>query len=131
MRGGISMVSRRYAKANNPRVKGHNPDKPIMYIQHVDANNLYGCMGDVTTSTHGRIRVGGFTEHTNDTRSSRQNRQGIHTRSRCRVPIKLTPQTQRLSASARSNVWRFPKNECRTTNDTYFRVHFMGKNRMK
>ena len=35
------MVSRRYAKANNPMVEGHDPDKPITYILYLDANNLY------------------------------------------------------------------------------------------
>ena len=41
MRGGISMVSRRYAKTNNPQVKGHSLDKPTIYFQYLDANNLY------------------------------------------------------------------------------------------
>ena len=40
MRGGISMVSKRYAKANNPRVKGNDPAKPTNYITYLDANNL-------------------------------------------------------------------------------------------
>ena len=31
MRGGISMVSKRYAKANNPRVKGYDPAQPTNY----------------------------------------------------------------------------------------------------
>lgn len=42
MRGGISMVSKRYAKANNPRVEGYDPSKPKSYIHYLDANNLYG-----------------------------------------------------------------------------------------
>ena len=42
MRGGISMVSKRYARANNPRVEGYNPDKPTSHILYLDANNLYG-----------------------------------------------------------------------------------------
>ena len=82
-------------------------------------------MGDVTTSTHGRIRVGGSTERTNDTRSSRQNRQEINTRSRSRVSIKLTPQTQCLFASARTS-----GSSQRTIKETYFRI-FIGVNRMK
>ena len=41
-RGGISMVSKRYAKANSPYVKEHDPSKPTTYIQYLDANNLYG-----------------------------------------------------------------------------------------
>ena len=42
MRGGISMVSKRYAKANNPLVEGYNPTEPTNYITYPDANNLYG-----------------------------------------------------------------------------------------
>ena len=42
MRGGISMVSKRYAKANNPRVEGFDPAQSTNYITYLDANNLYG-----------------------------------------------------------------------------------------
>ena len=42
MRGGISMVGKRYAKANNPLVEGYNTDEPTNYITYLDANNLYG-----------------------------------------------------------------------------------------
>ena len=41
MRGGILMVSKRYAKANNPRVLSV-PDKTTNYITYLDASNLYG-----------------------------------------------------------------------------------------
>ena len=42
LRGGISMVTKRHAKANNPRVEGYNPEKPTSHILYLDANNLYG-----------------------------------------------------------------------------------------
>ena len=42
MRGGISMVGKRYPKANNPLVEGHNPAEGTNYITYLDANNLYG-----------------------------------------------------------------------------------------
>jgi len=42
MRGGISMVSKRHARANNPLVEGYNPAEPTSYITYLDANNLYG-----------------------------------------------------------------------------------------
>ena len=42
MRGGILMVGKRYAKANNPLVEGYNPAEPTNYITYLDANNLYG-----------------------------------------------------------------------------------------
>ena len=39
MRGGISMVSKRYAKANNPLVPEYDPSKPKIFIMYLDANN--------------------------------------------------------------------------------------------
>ena len=42
IRGGISMVSKRYAKANNPPVPDYDHSKPNKYIMYLDANNLYG-----------------------------------------------------------------------------------------
>lgn len=42
MRGGISMVSRRHAKANNPHTAKYKPDKENNHIKYYDANNLYG-----------------------------------------------------------------------------------------
>lgn len=42
LRGGISMVSNRYAKANNPLIPDFNPNYPNNYIMYLDANNLYG-----------------------------------------------------------------------------------------
>ena len=42
LRGGISMASKRHAKANNPLVEGYDPEKPSTHILYLDANNLYG-----------------------------------------------------------------------------------------
>ena len=42
LRGGISMVSRRFCKANNPHLCGYNPQEETSYIMYYDANNLYG-----------------------------------------------------------------------------------------
>ena len=42
MRGGVSMVTRRYAKANNPYIDGFQHEQPTTYLQYLDANNLYG-----------------------------------------------------------------------------------------
>ena len=42
MRGGISMASKRDAKANNPQFEGYDPTQPTNYITYLDANNLYG-----------------------------------------------------------------------------------------
>ncbi|XP_041361144.1 uncharacterized protein LOC121377277 [Gigantopelta aegis] len=42
LRGGISMISHRHAKANNDQVPNYDPDLPNTYIAYLDANNLYG-----------------------------------------------------------------------------------------
>ena len=42
MLGGISTVSKRHAKANNPLLHGSSTDKENNYIMYYDANNLYG-----------------------------------------------------------------------------------------
>ena len=42
LRGGISMTSKRHAKANNPGVPGYDPSEEHNHIMYYDANNLYG-----------------------------------------------------------------------------------------
>ena len=42
IRGGISTIFNRYARANNPLVEGYDPTKPTIFITYLDANNLYG-----------------------------------------------------------------------------------------
>ena len=39
--GGISTITKRYAKANK-YMSDYNPEEKSMYIQYLDANNLYG-----------------------------------------------------------------------------------------
>ena len=42
IRGGISVVSHRHAKANNPLVPDCDHNSPHSYLTYLDANNLYG-----------------------------------------------------------------------------------------
>lgn len=43
IRGGISVISHRHAKANNPYMGSeYKSDEPTSYISYLDANNLYG-----------------------------------------------------------------------------------------
>ena len=41
LRGGVSMIANKYAKANNPLVEEYNPSLPNTWIQYLDANALY------------------------------------------------------------------------------------------
>ena len=42
IREGICHATQRYAKANNKYMSNYNKNKESSYIQHLDANNLYG-----------------------------------------------------------------------------------------
>ena len=43
IRGGISTVTHRHARANNPYIgPDYDPSKPHSYLMYLDANNLYG-----------------------------------------------------------------------------------------
>ena len=42
IRGGISVITERFAEANNPMLKTYDPTKPKSYIGFFDCNNLYG-----------------------------------------------------------------------------------------
>ena len=42
LRGGISYIAKRYAKANNKYMKVYESKVPSKFITHLDMNNLYG-----------------------------------------------------------------------------------------
>ena len=41
LRGGISYIAKRYAKANNKYMNDFDPKKPSIFITYLDMNNLY------------------------------------------------------------------------------------------
>ena len=54
IRGGITQAVKRYAKANNKYINGlYNPDEKSIYLQYLDANNLYGWAMVQNLPTHG------------------------------------------------------------------------------
>ena len=54
IRGGISMISTRYAKANNPTISDtYDSNLPNQDLIYLDANNLYGWAMSQFLSTHG------------------------------------------------------------------------------
>jgi len=42
IRGGISIISNRYSKANNPLLPNFDPEQATTCITYLDANNFYG-----------------------------------------------------------------------------------------
>ena len=42
LRGGISYIAKRYAKANNKYINICDPKKPPTFISYFDVNDLYG-----------------------------------------------------------------------------------------
>ena len=61
VRGGISMISNRHGKANNPYMGNiYNSEEPTKYLMYYDANNLYGYI------MCEKLPVGGFEWLTED-----------------------------------------------------------------
>ena len=52
VRGGISVISHRHFKANNPYLSDYNTNLPHSYILYLDANNLYGWAMSQPLPTH-------------------------------------------------------------------------------
>ena len=54
LRGGISYITKKYAKANKKYIKNYDPTKSSTYISYLDMNNLYGW------AMSGYLPYGGF-----------------------------------------------------------------------
>lgn len=52
LRGGIAMISQRYANANNRYLSDYDPCQPSNYLMYLDANNLYGWAMSQSLPTH-------------------------------------------------------------------------------
>ena len=76
VRGGITQSAKRYARANNKYMKDlYNPDELSIYLQYVDANNLYGWAMIDSLPTHGfKWKRGEFTPEKIDKHVKRDKR---------------------------------------------------------
>ena len=54
IRGGISVISKRHAVANNPQLKDYDPQKESSHLLYIDSTNLYG------KAMSEKVPVGGF-----------------------------------------------------------------------
>lgn len=51
-RGGIAMISKRYARGHNPYLQDYDPEQLSNYLLYLDANNLYGWAMSQPLPTH-------------------------------------------------------------------------------
>ena len=52
IRGGVAMISHRYARSNLPQQPNFQPDEPLASLIYLDANNLYGWAMSQPLPTH-------------------------------------------------------------------------------
>jgi len=53
IRGGISIISKRYARANNKYMgEAYNPNQSSKFVSYTDCNNLYGYSMSKKLPTH-------------------------------------------------------------------------------
>ena len=108
MRGGISMASKRYAKANKPLVEGYDPTQPTNYITYLDANNLLR-MGNDPASAEERFSLEtSDADGRADNENEAQFKETLDTGGGPRVPCVLARCPQRLSAGAGKQIDKIP-----------------------
>ena len=53
LRGGVAMISKRFAEANNPYLQHYDDERPKNYLMYLDTNNLYGWAMSQSLPTRG------------------------------------------------------------------------------
>jgi hypothetical protein len=103
MRGGISAINNRYARANNPYLQPEDNDssQPHLYIYYLDPNNLYGWANEsVFTRWMFSIPVRGGNTTNRFCERSRRLRYRVRRGMRSRIFQRTTRIPQRLFSRA-------------------------------
>ena len=86
MRGGISMESRRFCKANNPYLEDYDPDQEPSYITYLDANILLRLGFESTASRWQLLLVLGVSDTTPNHEVEAKQKDWLYSRGWSRIP---------------------------------------------